>query len=977
MKNHNSESKLLKYLQSILSNTIVKFCLSSFIVALITCFIEYGFFDSPDEAKSVSIFGFSIIVFMAILFIMLGFQTLNIALLNYRTKFREDFSLYATLTFCIFVFAGILSPFTRLTIWKIPELLHISIFGKGVYEVDIDYSDYLIFVLASALLFLLEGNFYSNWRGKKSNDQYQKEQKREINTFLSEGFLELQRLFLKSGQDDITPYIDKEQYIDLELTDRKFLAWEERAKELVRLSSSSYTFDLSKGWHDLANLWVGENVDTSQLVFLYPAQVYIVENQLRKIEKYVEQIELKNSKITSEVIIAFEDNEARINSCSSDKENVRFVTEQELLENLIDFMDYRKEITRRVTVETLPDVSDIGLTVDDVYVDSQVSFHENGEKSPNNLEEYLCEWLDEGGLKQISLLGDYGQGKSTAMLMLTYHQLCAHREYLPKRIPILIELRGLAPKSLTPLKLLGAWASQYRIDAQALLQLHYAGRLILIFEGFDEMAMVGNKAMRIAHFSRLWQFLHPKAKVIITGRPNFFLDEDEQQKALGIYRPQGNNYYSEVLKLEPFSLNQIEIALRKYESDVRYQICNLASENSRFRELVSRPSLLSIVADLWKKENLAEKIEALNSASIMKLFVDRSYRRQGVKEGDNRRFMALNSSERDYFMQGIAAFMAEGGDNNQITSEELNALIDILISVIPDSVSEQTVLLGEEKRFLRYRLTEPEDFEDVKTDIRACALLIDDPAAPNTFKFGHKSFMEYLFAWTVSEYLRSSNGSPASRAILAATNANLSTLLKLPVSIEFLAELLYMDQDSNQRRRIDAGQVVYPDRAEKSISYSLLKKLIGRNRDKDNSKVFSILLFPVFIITVFIGTQRTLTRYFDRLSSRKEVFDHIGQNDSVITQSNVRYKDIEQHDDLDGGRNSHLKTIRSNVLGVLIMPLFLFAFIMAFAFFFMPLFPLGYIFSIISLYIAQIRSNPSDLMTRLATSQKVLLAHEL
>ena len=201
------------------------------------------------------------------------------------------------------------------------------------------------------------------------------------------------------------------------------------------------------------------------------------------------------------------------------------------------------------------------------------------------------------------------------------------------------------------------------------------------------------------------------------------------------------------LSLNLLLCQQIKIALRTHDLSVRQQITDLAEKNTRFLELVSRPSLLHIVADLWEKEKLSIRIESLNSADVMGLFVNRSYRRQGRKEGSERRFMALNSAERDYFMQGIATYMATEGLNNQISGEDLNHIIDKLIQVIPDSVSTETSMsLGEDQRPLKHRLHEPEDYDDVRTDVRTCGLLVDDPSASNTFKFGHKSFMEYLFA---------------------------------------------------------------------------------------------------------------------------------------------------------------------------------------------------------------------------------------
>ena len=188
------------------------------------------------------------------------------------------------------------------------------------------------------------------------------------------------------------------------------------------------------------------------------------------------------------------------------------------LNSLIDFKDYFNDIKRRASIAHLPD-SD--LTLCDVYVPS-LFLSQNNEKQKSNIEEYLYTWLREPGQRQIALLGEYGQGKSTATLMWAYH-LINENSNLHNRIPILIELRGTSPRNLTPLQFLGAWAAQYNINPQSLLRLLIAGRLVLVFEGFDEMALVGDVEMRLKHFRTLWQFSYPKAKILITGSTELFL----------------------------------------------------------------------------------------------------------------------------------------------------------------------------------------------------------------------------------------------------------------------------------------------------------------------------------------------------------------------------------------------------------------------------------------------------------------------
>ena len=79
--------------------------------------------------------------------------------------------------------------------------------------------------------------------------------------------------------------------------------------------------------------------------------------------------------------------------------------------------------------------------------------------------------------------------------------------------------------------------------------------------------------------------------------------------------------------------------------------------------------------------------------------------------------------------------------------------------------------------------------EYVKTDVRACGLLVDDPAQPGTFRFGHKSFMEYLFAGVISDLIQKDNPAP-SRTILGATGANILDVLQVRVSLEYLGEMV-------------------------------------------------------------------------------------------------------------------------------------------------------------------------------------------
>ncbi|MEO1387980.1 MAG: hypothetical protein AAFV85_11475 [Cyanobacteria bacterium J06634_6] len=484
-------------LQRLLTSTI----LQSIILSSIACAIEYRFFQRTATEEPISAFSFTLILFLSSFsFICFG-KAINIRF-NQRFYFREEFSFNAVCSIFVFVLIGVLGFITRLMTWSIFEQLSTTLLQRDTSVRQLSPLDYLLCASITIIMSLVASQWQRQWKGRKSFQQYRQEQNSISLDLFTEGSNEIRRRFIKNGEP-LYPYTEESKSdVQLQIIPSEMLSWEERAKELVRLSSSSYLFD-SQSWHDREGCWIGKNKDSNGLVVVYPTQKPLSFQGVERLEKYVEKIARIEKTEVSEIIIAFQNSNLKQNSIQEKKITIRTVTEESLLDGLIDFTDYRNEIYRRVALQPLPDVTDIRLTVEDVYVDSQFSLQSDDERTAESVETYLSKWIAEPGLRQIALLGDYGQGKSTTMLMFA-HRLLNKDSCVQKRIPVLIELRGKSPKTLRPLELLGAWAAQYRVEPQALMQLHYAGRLIIIFEGFDEMAMVGNVEMRLGHFKSLW-----------------------------------------------------------------------------------------------------------------------------------------------------------------------------------------------------------------------------------------------------------------------------------------------------------------------------------------------------------------------------------------------------------------------------------------------------------------------------------------
>lgn len=664
------------------------------------------------------------------------------------------------------------------------------------------FGDYGFLITVYILSLLAIGRLYDRWDGLKSQRQYELEQRHESVPLIREGIGELSRL-IQRRQALVIHETNTHQLASQLQNPSYTVAWRDRARELVRLKWTFYTFPADIGWHDNAGCWVGQNVNTKDLALLWCLHQAPSDEDLRSFVEYSKRMQNDNGKARAELIVAVQnDNVMPIREWNGLQ--IQFETETTLLDQLVDWTDYYHDLRKRFGVDRLPDSES---TLSDVYVPPKFcTTGMEATEEAHDLESYLKSWLDEPGQRQLAILGDYGQGKSTAALAFA-HWLVNRTE--ETRIPILIELRGTSPRNQTPLQLLGAWGARYNISAKALLHLHMTGRLLLIFEGFDEMALVGDAEMRLKHFKTLWEFCYPQAKIVITGRPNFFFDEDEMVASLGIREPQADKPYCQTLRLKPFDVAQIRSALRSHDQPLREEVSTFAESSGQFRELISRPSLLHVVSVLWHREKLSKQLDKLTSAYVMKLFVQHSYRRQGLKETATPGFMALVTEERHYFMKGVATYMASKSLPNQIGGVQLNEAIEALVVAMPEHVSMQaTAIAGEVRRPLQDRIDESEHgLEHVQTDVRTCGLLVDDPAAPGTFRFGHKSFMEYLVSEVIAERIMNPE-TPEARSLLAATGAGPAVVLRLPASVDFLGEQIGGNRTVGELAEAEQKEVV-------------------------------------------------------------------------------------------------------------------------------------------------------------------------
>ena len=616
---------------------------------------------------------------------------------------------------------------------------------------------------------------FAIWDGGQTESGYKLRYRGEEPRLTLEAFAELRRLMAGEFKQEIfDPIEDWRKPVPLKAPSIS-LSWKDQARELVSLKWRSYRFsDAPEAWHDLESCWIGENDRSGTNCLLFCPREEPSVDGLERAINYL--MKLTGAPAGECEAIVVHTGHGRRDPFHHNGVIVRWESEESLLDDLVDFTDYFRDLVRRVEVNSLPDSDE--LTLPDIFVPLKIS-DSSGNEVPNDLGGLLNAWSQEKSQRHLAILGQYGQGKSTGMLMYSYRiaKAALEAKQLPVRVPILIILRGHSPSRLDALEHLGAWAGKYDLSPQALWKLHTAGRLTIIFEGFDEMAEVATEEARLQHFAAMWRFAHPKGKLIFTGRPHFFFEERELMSALGIGPENQEGPHCEAFRLRFFDIEEIEAGLRNAPKVTRQEIVDIADTNESFRDIAGRPSLLYNISQIWEDLGAEDRREKITSALVVGRFLESSYRRQTLKASKYQEqasiqtdqlkaeFMALSEAERAYFMEGIAVHMAARNYPNQISGRELNNTIEQLLETIPEGVpAKDTIIQMGNRAPLRMRIqANPDGPNLLKLNIRTYGVLVDDPSRHGAFQFAHKSFFEYL----VGAYYASKLGVTDPAAVIA------------------------------------------------------------------------------------------------------------------------------------------------------------------------------------------------------------------
>lgn len=592
----------------------------------------------------------------------------------------------------------------------------------------------ILIVFIFLLCWLLVYKTYAHWNGPVSRRQHQRDTQEMESGSMLEDFLLVASGGVKRDFDlkVYRPAADFEEYQENEIT--KELPWHIEFAKIYMLMSNQAHIDVKQDWHSQEHCFIS-SYSAEHKIAIYCSSRVPSDEQVEAYIAYIHQLH----KTYFRIVVAIKEGGGKDYVRSVGGEQIEYIFKENALDRLVDFSEYFRAVE---ALYNQPLMGSTQFTIEDVYVEPVCAEGMNG--ADHKLNGYVEEWLKEDGNRQLALLGDFGQGKTLYSIYLTYHMIRSQSE----RIPILIPLRNKSPRNSNQAEILSYFAVQYGISAEALLLLNANGRLLLLFDGFDEMDLIGNDDIRKRHFKSLWSLVMPKSKVLITGRPNYFLDPQEMKSALGLRAGTEELPYCQELFLQPFNQDQILEALRNAKESVQKGIQYILQNNiSRsFLDLISRPSHLFLVSLIWEERELEKKYHNLSSATIINEFLQNSFERQAAK-GGSAPYFYLSPAEREYYMTGIAVKMYKMGET-AITYESFNDAIVDLTDMFPEQLSLENPVfmdLRNGKSVSDFAQEDINSMRAIMNDVRTCGILVND-YVNNGLAFAHKSFFDLLVA---------------------------------------------------------------------------------------------------------------------------------------------------------------------------------------------------------------------------------------
>ncbi len=383
----------------------------------------------------------------------------------------------------------------------------------------------------------------------------------------------------------------------------------------------------------------------------------------------------------------------------------------------------------------------------------KLSFPSKINPYPINTLDFLESWAASSEQPYCALLGEYGMGKTTTCLWFAKRLLEKRQHDLSLPIPIYMDLRLTTVKlisdeiNLTDLidRLLCQGVFKHipddqKIDAKTLVSWVQEGRILIIFDGLDEVLVhlsiaegqrLTRKLMSVLSKKPASQHKKPKGSLLVSCRTHFFRTLREQ-KTHFTQEDRGGIHSDDfkAIELLPFTQNQVRSYLIKSAPDINTDalITLIRSVHNLF-ELTERPFTLSLIPDLvpyieqWKKEQ-----QRITTVTIYRRVIQSWLERDIGKH-------TLTIEHKKILMEHLAAAFWKSGQKSWSITRLENWLVPFLNKHLALKINN--VLQEHENVFFLI-------IEILKEDVRTATFLIRE--GEDHFRFAHASLQEFFLA---------------------------------------------------------------------------------------------------------------------------------------------------------------------------------------------------------------------------------------